>query len=85
MFSIGPDFYVLPVLTPPQLHGMSSFLAGVPPKHSEVTYVKKNHFNTTHIQLPFTFLHVDMAVRAGSEGGRLVLHFILSFQVYAVV
>lgn len=84
MFSIIPDFYVFPVLTPPQLHGMSSFLAGVPPKHSEVTY-KKNHFNTTHIQLPFTLLHVDTAVRAGSEGGRLVLHFILSFQVYSVV
>jgi len=40
------DFYMFTVLTSPPLHGMSSFLVGVPPILNEATHVEKIHFST---------------------------------------
>lgn len=71
MFSVSPDFYMFTVLTSPPLHGMSSFLAGGPPTHSEATREKKLISAlpvASYIQLAFAVLHVDTPVRVG--GGR---------------
>lgn len=71
-------------LTSLLLHDISSFLAGVPPKHTETTLVKTPHFSTSCCFPYSTSLHPD-TLRAGGKGGRLVSHFILIFQVYTVV